>query len=88
MTLDSLPIISEDVLGPHGVRHRSEREYLAWLRDVDKYLKDKNPLLNALIETYARNSNDPKQVRGVAYTLLTFINHQLEADEMGREGKA
>ena len=56
MTLDSLPIVAGEVLGPHGARHRNEAEYKLWLLEVDRYLKTKNPVLDFLIEVYARES--------------------------------
>ena len=85
MTLDSLPIILQKTISTLGIKHRSEAAYNTWLRGVSNYLTQQNPAIDSVIETYAINSNDPQQVRGVAYTLLTLINDQIEEDK--RRGK-
>ena len=85
MTLDSLPILSENVLRSHQARLRNEVEYKSWLIKTDRTIRTENPVLYNLIEVYANNSDDPKLVRGVSYTLLTLIAHQIEADKMNRE---
>lgn len=82
MTLDKLPVLSAEVISTHATRHRSEQEYFKWINETEQYLQQKNPNVHKLIEFYAINSNDPKHVRGIAYTLLTLINHQLQADDM------
>jgi len=93
MTLDQLPIITEEILLAHESRCRSKEDYEKWQREVRTYLADdRNLPLDSFIEFYAMNSKDPEEARIFAYSLLTFINHGLEAEKMDkgdfrREGK-
>lgn len=87
MTLDDLPIISQDTIAAHEHRHRSSTEYTIYVTLTEIYLREKNTVLYAAIEAWAKNSKDPQYIRGAAYQLLTHINDQLRADRLKREIK-
>ena len=85
MSLEYLPIISEETLDSTHPHFRNEAVWAELNKNIIHYLNTKNPILHLAIETYAALSPNPQLFRTACYRILTYVNAQLAADQLRRD---
>ncbi|MBW2992836.1 hypothetical protein KY345_06495 [Candidatus Woesearchaeota archaeon] len=85
MSLDQLPVVSEDALLAHIKRIENNESYSNFMSESYEHLRTKNPNLWKIIEGHALGSPEEEKIRRTAYTLLHVLNDQIYSENMERD---
>lgn len=85
MTLEELPIVSEETFEAHWARLRSSERYAEFIKETVGYLLKYNLSLARYLASESQGSSDPEGILRTAYTVLSLINEQLSAKRLDRE---